>query len=147
MLAGTSCECRQRITSGRGACYSFHTCIGAGTKHDWGRLVKKKLILTGVVVALAGFSAPTAQATDLWSGRNYQGTRYYTYQSGAFVNSFDNTASSIDADRKQTYHEHVQFRGRSFTSSRDWNDLGSATYNLGFGENWNDRISSITWVR
>lgn len=119
----------------------------AGTKHDWGRLVKKKLILTGVVVALAGFSAPTAQATDLWSGINYQGTRYYTYQSKAFVNSFDNTASSIDADRKQTYHENIEFRGRNFTSTRDWNDLRSVTYNLGFGENWNDRISSITWQR
>jgi hypothetical protein len=123
--------------------------LGSGyAEQTKGNEVMRKFRGTVLVTALlAAGTATAAQATDLWSGLNYTGTKYYTFHTSYVGDSFNDTASSIDADRPQIYHENLNFSGRNFYSTSDFNDLRSVNYNLGFGESWNDRISSVSWPR
>ena len=104
----------------------------------------RKMLCAAAAAAVLGMavSAP-AQATTLYPRMNYQGRGPYSIESKAFAKWFNDKASSIDSSRMQTFYEHTNWFGRSFTISRSYSDLRDINYNLNWAENWNDRISSV----
>lgn len=95
------------------------------------------------VLALSGVA--TAQATTLYDNINYTAFMWSgTSSSGGLPVGWNDKTSSFRNSGIETYCENWNCGGRTLAWSGDANDLRSVTNGLGLGENWSDRISSVS---
>ena len=93
-------------------------------------------------VLLVTLPATAVSAARLYDDINF-GSLMETRTNGTVGAGVNDKTSSVRNSGTETYCENVGCTGRKVTLNGDYNNLGSVTTNLNFGETWSDRISAL----